>query len=245
MVSKNLLNYYETEARESLRLYDFSDPAHYFFDKRRMELVLRILEQELSLHSSFLDLGCGDGTYLYNAVCDYGVGVDLSKSKLKLSKKSHTQTNYDLVKADAEFLPFKENAFDVILASEMIEHVPNPLTVMREIARICRFKAIISTPTQTTIWRLVLRYIGKYNKYGVTHLREFTQQELVQSLNSCGLHSTYLQAAPILEFPFSWILLKNLSTTKVLSKFDVVLERFIPSLRRFGIFTCVVCSKKS
>ncbi|MBE3141517.1 MAG: class I SAM-dependent methyltransferase [Thermoplasmata archaeon] len=42
------------------------------------------------------------------------------------------------VQADAAYIPFADNSFDVVICSELLEHVPNPPDVLSEVYRVLR-----------------------------------------------------------------------------------------------------------
>ena len=63
--------------------------------------------------------------------------------------------------ADVERLPFPDRSFDLVLAIEVLEHVPNPLAALTEIARVARCDVVVSVPREP-IWRIANLARGKY-----------------------------------------------------------------------------------
>jgi len=59
----------------------------------------------------------------------------------------------DLILASADKLPFRESSFDLVLASEVIEHLPKVQgeALLREVERVCKWKIIITTPR--ALWK--------------------------------------------------------------------------------------------
>ena len=70
------------------------------------------------------------------------ISLDISLSALKEFRKAEGVL---CVAGDIQALPFKDNAFDKALASEVIEHVPRPLQALQELARVSRQYAVVST----------------------------------------------------------------------------------------------------
>jgi glycosyltransferase involved in cell wall biosynthesis len=90
----------------------------------------------------FLDLGCGTGVYLSH-LSEKGevVGLDLSPKLCKLSKK----LGFDIIIGDGMHLPFKNEAFYGIWASEILEHLSS-LVVFEELERVTARRIIATIP---------------------------------------------------------------------------------------------------
>jgi len=73
-----------------------------------------------------LDVGCGKKPYLHYFRQKFYVGLDI-KSSVKP----------DII-ASADHLPFRNDAFDLVLLIEVLEHVPEPVKVLEEIRRVLR-----------------------------------------------------------------------------------------------------------
>lgn len=114
----------------------------------------------------FLDIGCGDGVLLSLIKKGKLYGVDLDQDSLNFAS---TKIQAKLIKAKAEKLPFKNNFFDVVIATEIIEHLSRPQLMLQEIKRVLKpgGKIIITTP---------LKSISGLTD--LLHVREFSPAEL-------------------------------------------------------------------
>ena len=77
---------------------------------------------------TILDVGCG-GAWVAGEFVPKGVNVismDISSVNPTGAKQKYPQPNHEAIIADAMHLPFKNESIDCIIASEIIEHVPNP-----------------------------------------------------------------------------------------------------------------------
>jgi SAM-dependent methyltransferase len=88
---------------------------------------------------AFLDAGCGDGRYL--AALDAELperiaGVDIAERIVETARARVTRA--DLRQANLESLPFDDGAFDLVLSSQVIEHVLDGPAAVRELARVLR-----------------------------------------------------------------------------------------------------------
>lgn len=54
----------------------------------------------------------------------------------------------NFVLADAQYLPFIDNAFNKIYSSHVLEHIPNPLQAVREMKRVCFDRVYLLLPSQ-------------------------------------------------------------------------------------------------
>lgn len=95
--------------------------------------------QQLGL-GPLLDLGCGAGQYLL-AAARAGIrvlGIDASLCQLLLARRLLADEGLavDLALADAEALPFGDDAFKSVIAADIIEHVSDPENLLTEAARV-------------------------------------------------------------------------------------------------------------
>jgi ubiquinone/menaquinone biosynthesis C-methylase UbiE len=87
---------------------------------------------------AFLDAGCGDGRYLA-ALADElparRAGCDLSERILETAR---SRVDAELRQGNLEALPFADGEFDLVLCSQVIEHVLDPPAAVAELARVLR-----------------------------------------------------------------------------------------------------------
>jgi SAM-dependent methyltransferase len=136
---------YEEAMRERHR------PAH---AQRTAQTQAAFLLPHLRPGMDLLDLGCGPGTItagLAEVVAPGKVvGVDLQPAL------PDGTTGVTLVTADVHHLPFPDASFDAIFASTLLQHVPDPLAVLREARRVARPGAVIGVVDAD--WDGQLRY---------------------------------------------------------------------------------------
>jgi len=101
---------------------------------------------------NLLDIGCGDGFFLNCLSRDLSEkctlhGIDYSEFQLERAKKKLSEATFKHVNLE-DGIPYDDNSFDVIFAGELIEHLFNPDTFVREVYRILKTNGIfvVSTP---------------------------------------------------------------------------------------------------
>jgi len=158
-ISQRYLTCYEKIAKD-----DIKEPLEK--NKNQRYIPLKDFIGEVT-NCKILDVGSGDGTFLRMLEGKYKVCFDIALDYLKVAKES----GLVVVAGDAEFLPFKSQSFDIIICSDVLEHVLHPDKV------IAHFKKILSPNGKLYIvvpWKEDLSKYKKYNGiYEFTHLRTF------------------------------------------------------------------------
>jgi ubiquinone/menaquinone biosynthesis C-methylase UbiE len=126
------------------RLYFHPNPIVRYTENKRVSLVLNAIKARKS--DKILEVGCGEAYVLRKIKNGVVVGIDISDAALKYAKKRLKEDNNAkilLLRADAQKMPFKDNSFDKIICTELLEHVTNPEKVIEEIARISKINGTI------------------------------------------------------------------------------------------------------
>ena len=113
---------------------------------RQSELLEPHLHQHIDLSgcSSLLEIGCGVGAQLrllarrYPGLCMTGVDISdnqIQRARLHLAKEL-SAGRLALHTAHGEELPFADGSFDAIYICFVLEHIPDPVAVIREASRV-------------------------------------------------------------------------------------------------------------
>jgi len=99
---------------------------------------------------SILDVGCGEGFTLERLrkakVGKKLEGVDYLDLAIKLGKKEHPKLV--LKKGSIYDLKYKANSFDVVICSEVLEHVEDPQKGLEELVRVSKKYVVLSVPNE-------------------------------------------------------------------------------------------------
>jgi len=140
-----------------------------------------------------IDMGCGDGRHIVESArrgC-FAVGLDYDADELRRARARIGSQRVDLVVGDASRLPFRDGAFDAVICTETLEHLPDDAGAMREIARLLRpggtlLGAVPSHFTELLFWRLSYGY---WHTPG-GHVRIYRPRSLIGQLARADLHVT-------------------------------------------------------
>jgi ubiquinone/menaquinone biosynthesis C-methylase UbiE len=125
---------------------------------RKFARICALVRAELPC-TAFLDAGCGDGRYLAALADELPArvaGADLSERILETARARVPHA--DLRQANLESLPFPDGEFDLLLCSQVIEHVLDASAALRELARVLRVGGtlVISTDNARNVVSRVL-----------------------------------------------------------------------------------------
>jgi SAM-dependent methyltransferase len=129
----------------------------------------RYVEQTLRSQPKVLDIGCGLGS-ISLAMGQKGykvVGVDMDPNTVSFCNKRNQLPNIDFKVGDGENLDLGDT-FDIVIASEVLEHSPHPESVIRSMSKHLRENGIglLSVPNGYCPWELVVSRCIQKSKLG-------------------------------------------------------------------------------
>lgn len=112
-----------------------------------------LFASRLSRGKRVLDIGCGTGygTSELAKTATSVVGVDFAADAVEFASIHYTTPNLSWVRASAADVPLRDGSFDLVVAFEIIEHLPNPDRLVAEAARLLAKggQFIVSTPNRS------------------------------------------------------------------------------------------------
>jgi SAM-dependent methyltransferase len=107
-----------------------------------------------ALPARALEVGCGEGVIAERMHRRWGevVALDLPDAGLRADWRERPGPRF--LHASAHQLPFADNRFDVVVAAEVLEHLPDPERGLAEMARVGRRHLVLSVPRGADLPRL-------------------------------------------------------------------------------------------
>lgn len=193
-------------------------------DQYYSEVAHRIIVERIQRYGNnlkILDIGCGEGLLGSFLLTNNDVhGVEIYKEKVErcLSKGIKAK----LIKDDVP-LPYTESSFDVITCCEVLEHLLNPFSMVKETSRLLKKGGllIITVPNMYDLRTRIRFPLGLWTKitFGANlgHIRFYSKKTLAKliedegfTVESCITHSfTSYATKPFSLFAYFLALMNN------------------------------------
>jgi SAM-dependent methyltransferase len=159
-------------------VYHALEDTHWWFTGRR-DMIWRYLK-DLARDISILEVGCSGGALIglleregFSRVS----GIDINERSIERCKSLGRK---DVRIADGRATGFSNEQFDVVIASDVLEHIEEPILGLNEWLRILKPKglAIVFVPAFQFLW-------SRHDEVN-RHYRRYTKQEIVTLLEQAG-----------------------------------------------------------
>jgi SAM-dependent methyltransferase len=138
------------------------------------------------IRSPSLDVGAFDGSFaaawLGNGA-QFDVGIDLTPRRSRASTAAYKA----LVAGDAQHLPFPDSTFNFVLCNSVVEHIPDDLQAIHEIARIIRPGGMLLMSTPSVYFHDSLHTVREARKRG----DEATARKQIAEIDKRAFHYRY------------------------------------------------------
>ena len=178
--------------------------------------TIRFNKLNLKSDDLVLDMGCGEGRHTIGLFVEKdlnSVGFDLSLKDVKIAKDRLKDFNISENKSfcyfgvgDINNLCFKDSSYDVVICSEVLEHVDDPEKALDQIIRVLKPGGIlaVSVPRFLPEW-LCWKFSKEYSKTPGGHIRIFKHNQLKKIITKKGLKFNEFHWAHSLHSPYWWL----------------------------------------
>jgi SAM-dependent methyltransferase len=162
-----------------------------------------------------LDAGCGGGRHLCEAFRTTGVdviGIDLSFADLVKTQGFLTLMGegenrpWLIAQADVTKLPFRDSSFDVVVCSEVLEHIAENRIAVAELLRVLKPGGDLAvTVPRYGPERICWALSRAYHEEPGGHIRIYRKRELLRLLTDAGAHCRCIRYRHGLHAPYWWL----------------------------------------
>lgn len=179
------------------RMYRYEN--HYWWFVSRRELVESLIARlPLSPSPVIVDVGCGTGATAA-LLQRYGmvVGVDISPLALGWSRLRGLK---NLLLCSAETLPIVSDSVDVIVATDILEHMDDDVAVLREFHRVLKpgGYVVVTVPAYSILW--------SEHDLALMHRRRYVARTLGRRCRLAGFEVMRLTYALFFLFPLALVM---------------------------------------
>jgi SAM-dependent methyltransferase len=140
------------------------------------------------------EMGCGT-SHVLNLVADelkvqHRIGVELSKKALITAVNLYPKLSG--LQADVAYVPLKNNSVDLLILSDILEHLPKPVNFLRDVGKVADFLAL-NIPIERSLFpKLFEKFSGaksqiETGEHKAGHLFEWTTNEVEKLLGCANL----------------------------------------------------------
>jgi ubiquinone/menaquinone biosynthesis C-methylase UbiE len=171
-----------------------------WYHRSRYERLTKFISRHFKKGMKMADLGCGNCWWNIHHLPVYG--VDINEKMLRWAKRNKRLLGYKVC-GDLSKTGLKTKSMDVVLMSEVLEHVFNHTEVLLEVRRILKDDGtfLITVPYDFflgpffILFNLNCLYMGyvkgsEYHKYRCGHIHHFTKSRLRMTLKNNGFEMT-------------------------------------------------------
>jgi SAM-dependent methyltransferase len=155
-----------------------AEPGSFWF-RARNRLIVSSVRRHFPDAASLLEIGCGTGFVLEGLRAAFPrlrlVGSELYGEGLEYARRR--LPGVEVLRLDARELPF-EDAFDVVGAFDVLEHVVEDERVLAEVHRAARLGVVLLVPQHPRLWSGADTFAH--------HVRRYTRRELVAKVRGAG-----------------------------------------------------------
>ena len=179
-------------------------------------LTFNLKKYDLKNDGVLLDVGCGEGRHIFGVMQDYPlmkcIGIDMDHESIKIAEegydyfKSISHAGAEFLKGSAYNIPFPDNFFDLVVCSEVLEHLHEYNDAVKEMHRVLKpggklYASVPASWPEKICWNLSKDY---QNQPG-GHLRIFDQKKLVSEIQEEGFIFLSSDRFHAIHSPYWWL----------------------------------------
>ena len=204
-------------------------------------LTFNLDKYTLNTNGIMLDVGCGEGRHIFGIMQQNPlmqcIGLDMDKKSLKKAEEGYayfktlSQAGAEFIIGSAYSIPLPNNSVDIVICSEVLEHLHEYNDAINEIYRVLKpggkfYASVPASWPEKICWALSKDY---QNQPG-GHLRIFNQKSLIEEIKLSGFNYLSSEKFHSIHSPY-WCLRclfwKSQDSNFFVNKYKKLLEKHI------------------
>ena len=150
-----------------------------------------------------LDVGCGEGRHIFGVMQSYPnmkcIGIDPHKESLQKAEEGYeyfesiSNAGAEFMEASAYSLPFDDNTFDLVVCSEVLEHLHQYNDAIKEVHRVLKKGGKFYTSVPASWPEKICWACQKIIKINLVAISEFLIKKILLKKLKCKVSSSYLK----------------------------------------------------
>lgn len=161
-------------------IYHTLECDHFWFRARR-DFILRLLKKwRISQSDAILEVGCSGGPLLRDLAENgyhHVTGIDLSQAGIALCHQQNIPNTYV---QDATKMTFADHSFDLVIASDILEHISD------EGAALCEWRRVLKPGGKLLVMVPAFMFLWSQHDVVNQHYRRYTRDRLVVAMQAAG-----------------------------------------------------------
>ena len=204
-------------------------------------LTFNLDKYSLNTNGIMLDVGCGEGRHIFGIMQQNPlmqcIGLDMDKKSLKKAEEGYayfktlSQAGADFLIGSAYSIPLPNNSVDIVICSEVLEHLHEYNDAINEIHRVLKpggkfYASVPASWPEKICWALSKDY---QNQPG-GHLRIFNQKSLIEEIKLSGFNFLSSEKFHSIHSPYWWLrclFWKSQDSNFFVNKYKKLLEKHI------------------
>lgn len=205
---------------EAFKLLYNAENTNFWFVSRNKMIQFLFSKYLGDGNKNVLEIGCGTG-YVLKGLQDKFPNYTLSGSEIHLEGISFAKKrlkDVEFIQLDATKMPF-ENQYDAIGAFDVLEHIEEDTTVMKEVHKALKKDGLfyISVPQHQWMWSI--------NDDIAYHKRRYSRKEMLQKLKNAGFETVFVSSFVFTLFPSMYVS-RFFKRKKVEITHEVIIKEF-------------------
>ena len=204
-------------------------------------LTFDLDKYSLNTSGIMLDVGCGEGRHIFGIMQQNPhmqcIGLDMDQKSLKKAEEGYayfktlSQAGAEFIIGSAYSIPLPNNSVDIVICSEVLEHLHEYNDAINEIYRVLKpggkfYASVPASWPEKICWALSKDY---QNQPG-GHLRIFNQKSLIEEIKLSGFNFLSSEKFHSIHSPYWWLrclFWKSQDSNFFVNKYKKLLEKHI------------------